>query len=198
MRDRWAASLIDLLVVLAGLAIMAGTYAGIGIRRAERVRQAGRSLSKVAGSAREMLINRLVLFAIAALLTGRQSPGARIVGIRLVDSSMGAPLSRRQAILRVGIREAWRVLAHRLLPSPGVSQPPNCRRILRPFDANIKIKECSSGKSDASWRACGTRVVPPDSHAGPTQRGNRRSRPLVTASPGPARHRAGTAVLVER
>jgi hypothetical protein len=119
MRRRFAAVSIDLVVVLFGLGVCVGASTRMDPTRSGRVKRAGGLVLKVVGSKEGMLTSRLVSFVLTVLLAGRPGPGARMLHIRLLDARTGGPLSRRQALLRVSVREAWRILAHRILPSPG-------------------------------------------------------------------------------
>lgn len=118
MRRRFAAGLIDLIVLLLGFAISVGVYTQLDTARTGLIKRVGRLVVKVAGSKKAMLTRRLVSFVLTVLLTGRRGAGARIMHIRLLDAGTGAPLSKRQALIRVSVPEAWRILTQRILPSP--------------------------------------------------------------------------------
>lgn len=131
IRRRFAAGLIDLIVLLLGFAISVGVYRHLDPARSGLVKRTGRSVSKIVGSRKAKLAARLVSFVLTVLLTGRRGPGARILHIRLLDARTGAPVSKRQALIRVSVREAWQILTHRLLPSPA-DQPPRVTTETRP------------------------------------------------------------------
>src|SRR5436853_199523 len=54
-----------------------------------------------------MLAFALSSFASAVRGEGSQGPAGRLLGIRLVDMRTGRPISRRQAVVRVGARRGW-------------------------------------------------------------------------------------------
>jgi uncharacterized RDD family membrane protein YckC len=74
-------------------------------------------------------------FAIAVLLTGRQSTGARIMGLRLVDAHTGSSVSWQQAIVRAGTRQAWQALAMRVAPKQKIDGLPEMETLRSEVEA---------------------------------------------------------------
>lgn len=124
MRRRVLASMLNALVGILALALtLGGAYAVTSLIGGEEKLQRARPLKRVTGSVWGRLALQLCGFVLGVLLTGRQSPGSRIVGIRLVDARTGGPVSRRQAILRVGVRQAWQALTKRSIAPPVRHKP---------------------------------------------------------------------------
>ncbi|HXW58044.1 MAG TPA: hypothetical protein VEJ23_01065 [Solirubrobacteraceae bacterium] len=141
MPTRLLASLINCLVVLTALALAIGAGAVavrfVGRKRPKVLERAGGVLEEVrrrrmsGGPERRAVGTRsrlsspkvrlgLRLLGVASRVRrdGRQSVGARVVGIRLVSARTGAAPSLRQRLIRVVTHTAWRVLIERLIPPP--------------------------------------------------------------------------------
>jgi hypothetical protein len=115
MRHRFLAALIDGILAIVSVPLIFGGALLVGsLMDRKQALQRARPLMKKTGSARGKLTLGLGSFALGVLLTGRQSLGSRIVGIRLVDAGTGTPISRRQAVVHVGARAAWHVVTGRL------------------------------------------------------------------------------------
>ena len=82
-----------------------------------------------------MLAFALASFASAVRGEGSQGPAGRLLGIRLVDMCTGRPISRRQAVVRVGARRGWQLIVERLAPTPKIPAPQENREALAQLDA---------------------------------------------------------------
>jgi RDD family protein len=65
-----------------------------------------------------------------------RGPGARALGIRLVDARTGHRISRRQALIRAGSRRAWQLAITRLVPQRAGNPLNNRQR----EDYRVKMK----------------------------------------------------------
>jgi hypothetical protein len=148
LRLRFVASLINLLIGVAVLALAIGAGAGMYfIARRTRLqrlwpvitdrkrpwtvrppdrddfRERASPLVAKAQSGPVRLALGVLSFLAAVRRDGRPSVGARVVGIRLVDARTGGKPDRWQALVRVGTRQAWRAATTGLIQRPKVRSP---------------------------------------------------------------------------
>lgn len=109
IRRRFLAGLINVLIAVLAVALALAGSLGVAQLTGRNPKHArGIPFQKIAESSRAKLALKLCGFVLGVLTTGRQGPGSRIAGIRMVDLGTGGRVSIPQAALREGVRWAWK------------------------------------------------------------------------------------------